>query len=360
MQQQEPSHRIERYDTIVIGAGQAGLAAGYELQQRDADFLILESGTRIGESWRRRWDSLRLFTPAKYNSLPGMPFPATKSQFPSKDQVADYLECYAARFELPVRFGMRVQSLGQSGGRYLIVAGGRRFEASNVVVATGPFQEPRTPAFSADLSPQIQQLHSSEYVNPHFLRDGPVLVVGGGNSGTQIAMELARFRQVWLAGEPTGRMPRALLGRDLYDWTWPVLSRLTVEGVAGRALESRYRSGDPLIGVSESALVAAGVTRVGRMSAVNQGLPVCDAAALSPSVVIWATGFGPAYDWIQLPVFNDDGSVRHQLGVATDVTGLYFLGLRFQRTYTSALIGGVGSDAALVAEQIAGPSLTAN
>ncbi len=358
MQQSGISERVERYETIVIGAGQAGLAAGYELQRRDADFLILESGSRIGDSWRRRWDSLRLFTPARYSALPGMPFPNTPSHFPDKDQVADYLERYAARFELPVRFGMRVESLSQAAGRYVIVAGGQRFEATNVIIATGPFQAPRTPALSAELAPNIQQLHSSEYVNPHFLREGPALVVGGGNSGTQIALELARFRQVWLAGEPTGRMPRALFGRDLYDWTWPVLSRLTVEGVAGRALRDRYRRGDPLIGITERELAASGVTRVGRLSAVENGLPVCDGAPMPAGVVIWATGFGQEYDWIQLPVFNEDGSVRHKLGVASDAPGLYFLGLRFQRTYTSSLLGGVGNDAAIMAEQIAGPAIS--
>jgi putative flavoprotein involved in K+ transport len=357
VQQPAVSRRIERYDTIVIGGGQSGLAVGRELQRRDADFVILEGGLRIGDSWRRRWDSLRLFTPAKYCGLPGMPFPAAPHAFPDKDQVGDYLESYADRFDLPVRLGVHVRSLRRSRGHYVLVAGDVQYEAANVVVATGPFQSPRIPAIAAQLSAQVHQLHSSGYVNPHLLPDGPALVVGVGNSGVQIAMELSRFRAVTLAGHAVAHTPRSLVGRDVYDWIWPVISRLTAKSAAGRALRTRLRRGDPVVGITKGDLAAAGVKRVGRLTGVENGVPVCEGRPVPAAVVMWATGFAPQFDWIELPIFNPDGSPQHEFGVVRETPGLYFLGLRFQRSYTSGLLGGVGTDAVLIAEQIAGAAI---
>jgi putative flavoprotein involved in K+ transport len=348
----EATKRTERYNTIVVGAGQAGLSVGYELQKRDDDFLILDGAARVGESWSRRWDSLRLFTSARHSSLPGMEFPASPLHFPSKDDVAAYMERYASTFDLPIRLNTRVSSLTAFGGRYVLETGEVRYEAANVVVATGPFQSPRTPGFAAELSPEIHQLHSSEYVNPHFLRHGPALVVGAGNSGAQIAMELGRFRKAWLAGRPTGQMPRSVLGRDLYDWAWPVLSRLTTDSAAGRMVRDRFRRGDPLIGISKRRLAMSGVASIGRVTGTERGFPVSDGSVIPATVVIWATGFRPNFDWIKLPVFNEDGSPQHHHGVVSKAPGLYFVGLRFQRAYTSALIGGVGQDAARIAAHL--------
>ena len=346
--------RVERYETVVIGGGQAGLAMGYHLARREVDFAIVTDEMRIGDNWRRRWDSLRLFTPAAHSGLPGMAFPAPPNHLADKDDVADYLERYAERFDLPVRRGMRVESLKWTGEHYAFRASASTLEAANVVVATGAFQAPRIPAVAEQLSPHIRQLHSSAYRNPLTLPDGPVLVVGAGNSGAQIALELAQFRKVWLAGRNTGHLPRRVLGRDLFDWLAPVMRRATTDTRLGRRMRAGARArGDALIGIPERALAAAGVTRVPRLETVRDGLPVCGSEVIDAGVIIWCTGFAPDYRWIDLPVFERDGSPRHVRGVASDASGLYFLGLRFQHRLSSSLIGGVGADAEFLAERIA-------
>jgi putative flavoprotein involved in K+ transport len=346
--------RVERFETIVIGGGQAGLAVGHHLAARDVDFVILDAATRVGDSWRQRWDSLRLFTPAAYSGLPGLPFPAPPAHLPDKDEVADYLARYAERFDLPVRLDAGVRSLGRRDERYVVHVGASVLEAENVVVATGPFQRPRLPDVATRLSPDIRQLHSSEYVNPLDLPDGPALVVGAGNSGAQIALELARFRKVWLAGRDTGHLPRRALGRDLFHWIWPVLTRATIDTRLGRRLRERARrGGDALIGIPERTLVDAGVQRVGKLTEERGGLPMCGGNVLEPSVIVWCTGYRPNYEWIDIPILGEDGYPRHERGVATDAPGLYFVGLRFQQRMASSLIGGVGDDAAFIAAHIA-------
>jgi putative flavoprotein involved in K+ transport len=347
--------RVERYETIVIGAGQAGLAAGHHLAKRDVDLVILSDEARIGDNWRLRWDSLRLFTPARYSGLPGMHFPAPPDHLADKDEVADFLERYADRFDLPVRLRSRVRRVAWDGERFTVSLddGSARLEAENVIVATGAFRKPGLPAVAARLSSDIHQLHSSDYRNPFTLPTGPVLVVGAGNSGAQIALELARFRKVWLAGRDTGHLPRAILGRDVFDWIWPVMKRATLDTRIGRRLHGHARSGgDALIGIPERALKQAGVARVGRLDEVRGGLPVCGDTVLDPRVIVWCTGFAPDYGWIDLPVFGTDGFPRHRRGVVADAPGLFFLGLRFQHRMTSSLIGGVGDDAAFIAEQV--------
>jgi putative flavoprotein involved in K+ transport len=348
-----PSTRVERVEAVVVGAGQAGLAVGYHLAKRDTDFVMVTGDARVGDTWRRRWDSLRLFTPAKYSGLPGMPFPAPSTHLADKDEVADYLERYAERFDLPVRVSSRVESLDWDGERFVLRTGRTMFEADNVVVATGAFQRPSIPAFAAQLSPEIHQVHSSEYRNPLELPEGPVLVVGAGNSGAQIALELAQSRKVWLAGRNTGHLPRRLLGRDLFDWLWPVMQWSSNDSWLGRRLrKSASSGGDALIGIPERNLSSAGITRVGRVTGVRSGMPSCDGTVLQPRVVVWCTGFGPDYAWIKLPVVDDEGRPRHERGVAIDIAGLYFAGLRFQHRQTSSLIGGVGRDAAFIADRV--------
>ena len=355
------ANRTERINTIVIGAGQAGLSAGYHLARRGVPFVILDAGGRVGDQWRARWDSLRLFTPARYAGLDGMPFPAAPFSFPTKDQMADYLEGYARRFSLPVRTGMRVDRLSRIGGRFLVVAGGTRFESDNVVVAMAHYQRPRIPPFARELDSEIVQIHAHEYRNQKQLREGDVLVVGAGNSGAEIALESARSRTTWLAGPDTGQIPFRIEGlaarvalarlvlRILYH---RVLSIATPLG--RKARPKILRMAAPLIRVKRGDLTRAGVRRVPRVSGVHDGRPLLDdGRVLDVANVVWCTGFHPGFSWIDLPVFGSDGEPRHEAGVVTDVPGLYFVGLHFLYALSSAMIHGVGRDAARIAEIVA-------
>ena len=345
-------------DTIVIGGSQAGLAAARHLARHGRRFLVLDAGERVGDAWRTRWDSLRLFTPARYSGLPDLPFPAAPYHLPTKDEVADYLERYVEHFALPVRLGARVTAVRRAGGiagaaaGFEVESGAGTLHASNVVVATGAFQRPRVPAFATALDPRILQLHSSGYRAPSVLPGGDVLVVGAGNSGAQIALELAATRRVLLAGRDTGRLPRRFLGRDVYDWIWPTVMRASAESRVGRRLRARMHHGDPLIGIDRGELRRAGIERAGRVVGVRDGLPLLDDGR-TPAVaaIVWCTGFGPGFEWIELPVLDAEGRPRHRRGV-TDVPGLYFVGLRFQTHVASPLLGGVGRDAREVVEHL--------
>lgn len=344
---------VRRYDVVVVGGGQAGLAMGQQLAARNVDFVILDERLHVGDQWRHRWDTLRLFTPAKYSGLPGMVFPSPPGHLPDKDEVADYLVRYAERFSLPIHSGTRVRAVRRADALFVLDTDSITYEARQVVVATGPFQEPYRPPFADALDASIYQRHSSEYRNPFELPEGPVLVVGAGPSGAQLAVELAGFRKVWLSGPDTGHLPRRLLGRDIFDWLWPLFRGATLDTRRGRTLRRRARlGGDVLIGMPEGDLQAAGVTRLPRLEALRGGWPVCGNQVVHPRVVLWCTGFRPNYSWIELPVLDRDGWPRHVRGIASDCPGLYFLGLRFQYRMTSSLLGGAGEDAAYLAGRI--------
>lgn len=355
----DSGRRTERVGTVVIGGGQAGLAVGYHLRRRRLPFVILDASERVGDAWRRRWDSLRLFTPARYNALPGMPFPAQNHSFPAKDAMADYLEAYAARFELPVRSGVRVDRLTRRGERFVVSAGERRFEADQVVVAMANYQHPRLPPFARELAPEIHQLHSSEYRNPSQLRDGGVLVVGAGNSGAEIALEVARERATWLSGRHPGHLPfrpEGAAGPLLVPLVLRFLFHrvLTVDTPLGRKVRARilHRAG-PLIRSRPADLEAAGVERVPRTAGVQGGRPVLeDGRVLEVANVIWCTGYRPGFSWIDLPAFDEDGEPLHRRGVG-EIPGLYFVGLHFLYSLSSAMIHGAGRDAGRVARAVA-------
>jgi putative flavoprotein involved in K+ transport len=348
----------ERYETVIVGGGQAGLATGYHLAGLGRSFVILDAGARVGDPWRGRWDSLRLYTPARYSGLPGWPFPADPGHFPTRDEVADYLEAYAARFELPVRPLTRVDRLTRHGDRFLVAAGGRRFEAANVVVASGAYQLPKLPGFAAELDPGILQLHSSAYRRPDQLRDGGVLVVGAGNSGAEIALELSATHPTWLSGRHPGNEPFRAGGRFDRLTTpaiWFAFSRvLSVGNPLGRRLRPRLlEAAAPLARVRRRDLTAAGVERVPPTAGARGGLPLlADGRTLEVANVVWCTGYRHDFGWIDLPVFDDDGRPRHDRGVVPGQPGLFFVGLFFQTSITSALLGGVGSDAGHVTAKL--------
>lgn len=352
-------HTALRYNTIVIGGGQAGLATGYYLKQQGLDFVILDANERTGDSWRKRWDSLRLFTPARFDSLPGMPFPARRHKFPTKDEMADYLEAYVAHFDLPVRPGVRVDCLTRQGSRFVVTAGDLRFEADNVVVAMSNWQKPRVPAFARELDPSICQMHSSEYRNPSQLKDGGVLIVGTGNSGAEIALEVVRGHPMWLSGNDTGHVPFRIEGAAAEFLLIPVLFRfvfhriLTVKTPMGRKNRLKMLShGLPLVRTKPEDLAAAGIQRVPRVVGVKDGLPMLEGGRiLNVTNVIWCTGFHPGFSWIELPIFGEHGPL-HERGVVKSEPGLYFVGLTFLFSMSSSMIHGVGRDAQHVVRAI--------
>ena len=340
-------------DVLVIGGGQAGLAMGYHLAQSGRSFQIVDAGAETGEAWRSRWDSLRLFTSGRYDNLPGLPFPAGPDTYPGKDDVASYLQAYAAKFGLPVRLNTNVTSLTRSDGGYVAKAGDEALEARQVVVATGPFQVPFIPPIAEALDPGVHQIHSAHYRRPETLPAGKVLVVGAANSGGQIAAELSATHHVELSvGQRLPAIPQRPLGRDIWAWTTALrLDKVTASSRLGRRLAGR----DQVIGPGPRQLARRHGIRIRPRAAGAAGRTVtfADASAADFDAVVWASGFRADHTWIDIPGVTDGrGRIRHQRGV-TPSPGLYMLGLTWQHTRGSALLGWVGGDAAFLAEQIA-------
>jgi putative flavoprotein involved in K+ transport len=337
------------------------LSAGYHLQRRGLRFVILDAGERIGDTWRKRWDSLKLFTHAAYDGLDGMPFPAPSDSFPTKDEMADYLEAYANKFALPVRLKVRVDKVSREGARYTVRAGTHRFTARHVIVAMGTYQRPKLPPFARDLASDVVQLHSEEYKRPSQLGDGDVLIVGAGNSGAEIAKDLiGTGKKIYVAGRAVGAVPF-----DVQSWMGrKVLAKLvlgfafnhvlTIKTPPGRKVRHEVLTrGGPLIRVREQDLARLGVERVGRVVGVKNGAPVLDdGSLLAVGNVVWCTGFHGGYQWIDLPIFDERGEPRHERGVVIGEPGLAFLGVHFQYAMSSGMIQGVGRDARYVVDRI--------
>jgi putative flavoprotein involved in K+ transport len=355
----------ERIDTVIIGGGQAGLAVGHHLARRGERLVILEASDRIGTSWRNRWEGLRLFTPARYDGLPGMAFPAPPDSLPTKDDVADYLEAYAARFDLPIRTGVRVDRItpatNDGGDGWIVEAGSRRIRASQVVLATGAFPRPKVPDFAAELDPAINQMHASEFRDASRLQPGPVLIVGASNTGAEIAASAAREHATILSGRDTGKMPvrPGSLGARIFDPPfWFFLSHIVK---AGTPFERKARAavlerGGPLERIWPDDLAAAGVARVfARTVGVRNGRPVLEDGRVVPVAnVVWCTGYRPeSFSWVEPSIVGPDGWPKHDRGVVTGAHGLYIIGLPFLYSGVSSLLGGVGRDAAHIADRIA-------
>jgi putative flavoprotein involved in K+ transport len=352
----------EHVDTLIVGGGQAGLAAGYHLARRGMPFLILDADERIGDHWRERWDSLRLYSPARWDSLPGFRFPARAFHYPTAREMGDYLAAYAERFALPVRSGTRVERVDPApdGDGFLVSTAGRRISARQVVVATGPFRIPSVPALAEQLDPAIRQLHSHEYHDPSQLQDGPVLVVGLSHSGADIAFEVATTHRTIVSGKAAGQLP---VGVDSVRGRvgWPVISFafahvLTIRTPMGRAMRPHVRQGGgPLLRVRLPDLDAAGVERHdAKTVGVQDGKPVlADGTVLDVANVIWCTGYRRDYSWIGAPVMGPDGYPEEIRGVSPTVAGLYFLGVPFSYAFTSMLVAGAGRDAKYVVDRIA-------
>ena len=354
----------QQLDAVVIGAGQSGLAAGYHLARTKLRFEILESAPRVGDVWRRRWDSLQLFTPAQHDSLPGLPFPGPRKTFPGKEEFADYLESYAARFSLPVRAGVRVAGLTRSGAGFTLDTPAGTVRARNVIVATGANALPRLPDAAAGLDPAIRQLHTSQYRSPAGIPDGDVLVVGAGTSGSEIALELAASHSVLLSGRPTPHIPDPVL-RYAGGAYWRFIhSVLTLRTPVGRKVAATlHQRGAPLIRISTKDLDRAGVLRVPRLTGTRDGQPAFDGGSPAGGTfdgggparvrtVIWATGYRPDLDWIDGLELAASGWPETIRGAVPGMPGLYFVGMPFQYALTSGLIGGVDRDAAYVVKQI--------
>jgi len=349
---------FERFQTVVIGGGQAGLAVGYFLAKRGIPFVVLDAHPRVGDAWRRRWDSLRLFTPTRFSGLPGFPFPG-ESDFPSKDEMADYLEAYAERFRLPVRTGVRVDRLSRRGEHFIINVGELQFSAENVVVAMANYQVPKVPDFARELDAAIVQIHSHDYRNPSQLRDGSVLVVGVGNSGADIAVEVARTHPTWLSGKESGAIPyriegfvgRQILFRVIRFIGHHVLSLRTPLG--RRARPKMLFHSAPLVRVKLRDLADAGIQRVPRVVGVRNGRPLlADERILDVANVIWCTGFQTGFSWIDLPIFGERGVPMHDAGIVTQCQGMFFVGLHYLYAMSSATVVGVGRDAERVVKAI--------
>ena len=351
---------VRDVEVIVIGGGQSGLSVSYHLAERGIDHLVLDAATHIGDARRERWDSLRLFTPVRYDGLDGMKFPGLKDALPTKDEMADYLQSYAARFDLPVRSGMRVESLSREVDGFVVRCENATFKARQVIIAMSSYQVPRIPGFAHDLDPRIRQLDAGTYRNPEQLAPGRTLIVGVGNSGAEIAKDLSTTHDVVLAGTSTGEIPFAATSFLNRHVMVHILNRfvftrvLSVDTPIGRRVRPKVVThGVPLIRVKMKELAALGVTRADRLNSVTNGMPtLADGTTLEVANIVWCTGFSPGFSWIRMPILDARGEPEHERGIIASVPGLYFVGLHFLTSLSSAMVNGVSRDAARIAGEV--------
>ncbi len=345
------------WHTIVIGGGQAGLATGYHLKKVNSDFLILDAEAGTGDSWRKRWNSLRLFTPAWNNGMPGLPFPGNQHAFPTKEEAADFLGDYKEKFELPVLYDARVTLVKKSQHGFQVTLPGRKLETQNLVIATGNYAIPKIPSFAKDLNGSLPQWHSSNYKSPEDLPEGKLLIVGAGTSGFQIALDaLNEKRTVYVAGKPTAQIPDFIFKYFGKQFVWMNKHVLNTKTPMGRKFQAKIQQGGgaPLIHISPEAAQQAGVKLLERLKGVQDGWPVTENDEhIEAAAIVWCTGFRPDYSWLDLPgAIADNGYPAATRGVSSNWAGLYFVGSLFQYSLTSTWLGGVGRDAAYVVHQI--------
>jgi putative flavoprotein involved in K+ transport len=342
------------WDAVIIGSGQAGLVTGYYLKKMNKHFIILDKNNRIGDSWRKRWDSLKLFTPVQHDGLPGLSFPGSRGSFPGKDEMADYLERYATEFMLPIQLNTKVNHLYPLNNHFEIETSLNKLIAHNVVIATGTNPFPKVPSLSSDLSKDIFQIHSSEYVNAESIPQGDVLVVGAATSGIEIALEVSKTHRTFISGRPTFHIPDKAIryGGELYWW---IINYVITERtpIGKKAKKKLTNGGSPLIRVSADDLRSAGINNLPRVAGTKEGFPMLeDNSIIKVRSVIWATGYRPDFSWIGLDVTNEHGWPLARRGISTVRKGLYFVGMPFQYGLTSGLVGGVGRDAAYITRHI--------
>lgn len=349
----EDIHR--KWQVIVIGGGQSGLAISYFLKRMNYQFIILDENEHIGDSWRKRWDSLHLFTPAQYDGLPGTKFPMQKNGFPGKDQVAEYFAEYVRKFELPFHTKVKVKKISLNNGTFLLDTSNGAYHAEKLVVASGTHPVPKIPAFAIELSAESSQIHSSEYKNPDGIAEGEVLVVGAGTSGVEIALEVSKYRKTYISGNPTFHIPDRVFKYVGNFYWWFVRNILTVKTPIGRKVKKKVlHGGGPLINISIEDLDKDGVIRLARMKGAENGLPVMeDGTVVNAKTIIWCTGFKPDFSWIDIDILNETGWPDTERGVSKKQKGLFFIGMPFQFGLASGLLGGVGRDAKYVAKKLA-------
>lgn len=344
----------EKFCTVIIGAGQAGLAAAYYLKKIDNDFILLDEENHIGDSWRQRWDSLRLFTPSQHDGLPGFPFPVVRGTLPTKEEMADYLSDYATKFSLPVQLDTKVFELNKTSDGYEITTSKGKVYADHVIVATGTNPNAYIPSFASELDKNIVQIHSSNYKNPQKFPASDTLVVGAGTSGVEIAIELSKSRPTKISGRATPHIPDFALRHAGIVYWWFIHHILTLRTPIGRKVRQKIKSsGAPLISVSMKDVQDAHVEQLPRLMGAKQGLPQLeDGRVLKVTSIVWATGYRPDFSWIKFDVTDHSGWPQTNRGVSEKFMGLYFVGMVFQYGLTSGLVGGVGRDAAFIVNHL--------